>query len=211
MKITLTHKQQREVRPDDATIRIKIETRGIDHATSASRANFLQNQILQRLSPLGINQHLLQLAKTHNEFDHYGNQPLKATTRRDLKIRIKHPEPGTLRLIMDQLSLEVDEVTASLAWKMIETATIRKQLLLDAITALQKLAESAAPSGKATAQEISVDGATPHIHRHRTEDDSFYSDCRGVKLESPLEHQSTTLSPSPILFGIELTGTFLLE
>jgi hypothetical protein len=211
MKITLTHKEQTEVIPDAVTFTIKIECRGIDHATSASRANELQNLILERLAPLGIDHQRLRLEKTRNEFSDYDRQPLKASTRRDLKIRIKHPELDTVRLIMDHLSIESDEVTASLEWKVIDSSSIRKQLLRDAMAALLKLAETAAPNGKATPQDISVNGANPHIHRHRAEDSLLSVEmCTGLS-ESDLEHHSTALSPSPVLYSTELTGTFILE
>lgn len=211
MKITLSHKEQREVIPDAVTFTIKIECRGIDHATSASRANDLQNLILERLAPLGIDHQRLRLEKTRNEFSDWDRQPLKASTRRDLKIRIIHPEPDTVRLIMDHLSFESDEVTASLEWKVIESSSVRKLLLRDAMAALLKLAETAAPNGKATPQEISVDGANPHIHRHRPEDPLLSVERCVILPESRLKHHSTALSPSPILYSTELTGTFLLE
>lgn len=211
MKITLTHKEQREVIPDVVTFTIKIECRGIDHATSASRANDLQNQILEKLAPLGIDCQRLRLEKTRNEFSDWDRQPLKASTRRDLKIRFKHPDLDTVRLIMDHLSFESDEVTASLEWKVIESSFVRKQLLKDAMASLLKLAETAAPNGKATPLEISVDGANPHIHRHRTEDKLLSVDRCVILPESPLKHHSTALYPSPILFSTERTGTFILE
>lgn len=211
MKITLTHREQQEAIPDAVTISIQIKCRGIDHATTASRTNHLQNQILERLAPLGIDHSRLRLEKTTNESTNWKDEPLKASTERDLKIRIKHPDLNTVRLIMDHLSFESDEVTASLAWKMIETSSIRKQLLKDAMTAIPKLAEAAAPNGKATAEEISVNGANPHIHRHRTQE-ALLSVEKCVHLgESSLTHHSTNLSPSPIIFSTELTATFILQ
>lgn len=211
MKITLTHKEQREVNPDAVTITIKIECYGIDHFTSASRANLLQNQILERLSPLHIDHQHLRLERTRNEFQDYRDKPLKASTERDLKLRFKHPDLNTVRLIMDHLSFESDEVTASLEWKIIESSTIRKQLLKDAMTSLHKLAEIAAPNGIATAEEISVNGANPHIFRHRDEEKMLSVECCKIFPESKLKHHSTALTPSPILYTTELTGTFILQ
>lgn len=211
MKITLSHKEQREVTPDSVTITVKVECRGIDHATSASRANLLQNQILERLSPLHINQDHLRLERTRNEFHDYKDRELKASTERDYKIRFKHPDLNTVRLIMDHLSFESHEVTASLEWKVIETSSIRKQLLKDAISGLQKLAETAAPNGIATAEEISVNGANPHIHRYRPDDQMLSVERCVAFSESPLKHHSAALTPSPILYSTELTGTFILQ
>lgn len=211
MKITLRHREQTEVTPDAVTITIQIESQAVEHATSAARVNHLQNQIPERLAPLGLDTRHLRLDESSNQYNDWKDQPLKARAKRQLKIRIKHPDLNQVRLIMDNLSFESGEVTASLKWKVIESASVRKQLLQDAMTAIQKLAETAAPSGQATAKEISVDGANPHIHRHRPEDHLLtVADC-AMSIASPLKHESTTLSPTPILFSTELTRTFTLK
>ena len=206
MKITLSHTEKVDIIPDSAVVSIRIECHAVDHATSTSRVNLRQNEILENLDPLGIQSEHLLLVSHATSFDEYKKEPEKARAKRELLLKLRHPTSDLIRQILDRLAFDHDEVTSALAWK-ITHSDFRHELLKSAMTSLQNLADASAPGGGAKALEIQADDSLSGMRRRNSGGD--VSGVQFCKIAPKLiEHESAAIEPSPIRYSLKLTGTF---
>lgn len=206
MQITLSHTEKVDIVPDAAAIEIRIECSSTDHATSTSRVNLRQNEILQNLDPLGIRDEHLRLVSHSTSFDKYIEAPEKALVKRELQLKLKHPTANLIRQILDRLAFDHGEISATLAWKIGDKSNFRHELLRSAIASLQSLAEASAPGGSAKALELKVDESAAGSYVR-----NYFSDVmRCTRAPKLIEHESTAIEPVPIRFSLNITGTFEL-
>ena len=210
MKITLSHTEKVDIIPDSAVVSIRIECSAVDHATSTSRVNFRQNEILENLEPLGIRSEHLLLVSHATSFDEYKKEPEKARAKRDLLLKLRNSTANLVRQVLDRLAFDHDEVSATLAWKISDNSSFRHELLKSAIASIQSLAEAAAPGGIAKTLELQMDesAAETNLRRAPLNDFAGVEFCKiAPKL---IEHESAAIEPSPMRYSLRLTGTFEL-
>ena len=211
MKIKLSHTEKVDIIPDSAVVSIRIECSAVDHATSTSRVNLRQNEILENLDPLGIQSKHLLLVSHATSFDDYLKEPEKARAKRELQLKLRNHTANLIRQILDRLAFDHGEVTATLAWKISDNSSFRHDLLKSAIASLQSLAEASAPGGIAKALEIQMDDSTAEVNLRRAPDHDFNGlECCKIA-PKVIEHESTAIEPSPIRYSLRITGTFELE
>lgn len=211
MKITLSHTEKVDIIPDAAVISIRIECSALDHATSTSRLNLRQNEILENLDPLGIQSEHLLLVSHATSFDEYKKEPEKARAKRELKLKLTNPNANLIRQILDRLAFGHDEISATLAWKICDNSSFRHELLKSAIASIQCLAEASAPTGIAKALELTMDDSAAEVNLRRASDNDFNGiECCKI-VPKLLEHESAAIEPLPMRYSLRLTGTFELE
>jgi len=210
MKITLSHTEKVDVIPDSAVISIRIECYAVDHATSISRVNLRQNEILENLNPLGIQSEHLLLVSHATSFDEYKKEPEKARAKRELQLKLRNPTADLVRQVLDRLAFDHDEVSSTLAWKIFDNSSFRHELLKSAIASIQSLAEASAPEGIAKALELQMDDSAAEVNLRRPPVNDFSGiECCKI-LPKLIEHESAAIEPSPIRYALRLTGTFEL-